>query len=219
MNPTKGQSAGNRSFASPPSTSEGGRAISGVASRRQLRISRFRNIALAGLLVVTACGPAPQTSESLPAGGEWLEFQGTWTAAGSRHMMRLGGDRWASIANFDGSLLLAGPSRPATGFRAEAIVLNDSVTGMVGRAVWTDERGDQAYSELQGEGTATGNQIVGTFLGGTGRYSGATGTYEFSWRFVLEGEDGSVQGQSIGLNGRVRLESPPGTSGAGGPRS
>ena len=219
MNPTNGRNAGNRSFASPPPTSEGGRAITGVTSRRQLRISKFRTIVLAGLLVVTACGPAPQTSESLPASGEWREFQGTWTAAGSRHTMRLGGDRRASIANLNGSLLLAGASRPAIGFRAEAIVFNDSVTGMVGRAVWTDEHGDQAYSELQGEGTATGNKIVGTFLGGTGRYSGVTGTYEFSWRFVLETEDGSVQGQSIGLKGRVRVDSPQGTSGAGGPRS
>jgi len=116
-------------------------------------------------------------------------------------------------------VLLSGASRPAVGFRAEAIVLNDSATGMVGRAVWTDERGDQAYSELRGEGTTTGNRIVGTFVGGTGRYSGATGTYEFSWRFVLESEDGTVQGQSSGLKGRVRFELPPGTQGAGAPRS
>jgi hypothetical protein len=219
MNPTNGQSAGNCSFASSPHTSEEGGAISGMASGRQWRISWFCAIAVAGLLVAAACGPAPQTSEPLPAGGGWREFQGTWTAAGSRQMMRLGGDRRASIANFSGSLLLAGSSRPATGFRAEAIVFNDSVTGMVGRAVWTDEHGDQAYSELQGEGTSTGNKIVGTFLGGTGRYSGVTGSYELSWRFVLEGEDGSVQGQSVGLNGRVRLDSPRGTSGSGGPRS
>ena len=111
----------------------------------------------------------------------------------------------------NGSLLLAGPSRPGVGFRAEAIVLNDSATGMVGRAVWTDERGDQVYSELRGEGTATGNRIVGTFLGGTGRYAGATGTYEFSWQFVLETEDGTVQGQSVGLKGRVRVGAPPAT--------
>ena len=214
-----GRTAGNCSFAPPLPTFGGGREISVIASRRPLRLSRFRTIALAGLLLVTACGPAPQTSESLPASGEWREFQGTWTAAGNRHTMRLGGDRLASVANLNGSLLLAGSSRPAIGFRAEAIVFNDSVTGMVGRAVWTDEHGDQAYSELKGEGTATGNKIVGTFLGGTGRYSGVTGTYEFSWRFVLESEDGSVQGQSVGLNGRVRVESPHGTSGAGGQRS
>jgi hypothetical protein len=163
---------------------------------------RFRTVALASLAFVTSCRRAPV---SIPAGGEWHEFQGTWTATGSRSTMLLGRNRQASIANLSGSVLLAGPSRPAIGFRADAITLNDSVTGMIGRAVWTDERGDQVYSELRGEGTATNNRIVGTFLGGTGRYAGATGTYEFSWRFVLETEDGSVQGQSIGLKGRVQV--------------
>jgi len=179
----------------------------------------FSAIALASMIFLTACSPPPQTSMSIPVGDEWHEFQGTWTAAGSRSTMRLGSDRQVSISNLSGSLLLAGPSRPAVGFRAQAMVLNDSVTGMVGRVVWTDERGDQAYSELQGEGTGTNNKIVGTFLGGTGRYSGATGTYEFAWRFVLETEDGSVQGQSIGLKGRVRVGSPPRTSSSEGPRS
>lgn len=176
---------------------------------------RFRTVALASLALVTSCGRVPV---SIPASGEWHEFQGTWTAAGSRSTMLLGRDRQASIADLSGSVLLAGPSRPAIGFRAEAIALNDSATGMIGRAVWTDERGDQVYSELRGEGTATNNRIVGTFLGGTGRYSGATGTYEFSWRFVLETEDGSVQGQSIGLKGRVQLDSPHAPSDSGATR-
>jgi len=72
-------------------------------------------------------------------------------------------NRRASIADLDGTLLLGGPSRPGLGFRAEALVFNDSATGMVGRAVWTDERGDQVYSELRGEGTTTGNRISGNF--------------------------------------------------------
>ena len=177
-----------------------------------------RRTALAGLLALVACGPAPQAPDTPGHDGEWREFQGTWTAAGGRHRIDLGADRRASIANFDGTLLLAGPARPAVGFRAEAIVLNDSASGMVGRAVWTDERGDQVYSELRGEGTATGNRIVGTFIGGSGRYSGATGGYEFSWRFVLESEDGTVQGQSVGLKGRVRIGAPPAPPGAGEPR-
>jgi hypothetical protein len=169
-------------------------------------------------MAVAACGPANPPSDTKLPGAEWVEFQGTWTATGSRHTIRLGDDRRASIADFNGSLLLAGVSRAGVGFRAETIVLNDSATGMVGRSVWTDEHGDQVYSELRGEGTATGNRIVGTFLGGTGRYSGATGTYEFSWRFVLEAEDGTVQGQSVGLKGRVRVGQPPGAPGVGGAR-
>jgi hypothetical protein len=100
--------------------------------------------------------------------------------------------------------MLTGPSRPAVGFRANAIVLNDSATGIVGRAVWTDQRGDQVFSELRGDARTTGNRIFGTFVGGSGRYAGATGSYEFSWRFLLETDDGTVEGQSMGLKGQVR---------------
>ncbi len=170
---------------------------------------------LACLLVVAACGPANTPSDVPVAAGEWREFQGTWTATGTRHRIPLGPDRRASIADFDGSLLLTGTSRPAVGFRAEAIVLNDSATGMVGRAVWTDDLGNEVYSEMRGEGSATGNRVVGTFLGGTGPYAGATGTYEFSWKFLIENESGAVQGQSVGFKGRVRVGTPPAATGAG----
>lgn len=217
MIPTNGKARPADVVAALKATKECAMVASSTTARRTRRTRELRAIVLAGTLVLAACGPGPQTSDAIPAGGEWREFQGTWTAAGSRRTIRLGSDRQASIAELNGSLVLAGPSRPAVGFRAEAIVLNDSATGMVGRAVWTDERGDQAYSELRGEGTATGNRIVGTFLGGTGRFNGVTGTYEFSWRFVLESEDGSVQGQSVGLKGRVRIGSSTAT-GAGGPK-
>ena len=173
---------------------------------------------LIGLTAVSACGPSNVPSGAVAPVAEWHEFHGTWTATGSRHAIRLGDERRASIASYNGSLVLAGASRPGVGFGAEAIVLNDTATGMVGRSVWTDERGDQVYSELTGEGTATGNRIAGTFLGGTGRYSGATGTYEFSWQFLLETEDGTVQGQSVGLKGRVHLGGTQATPGAGEPR-
>jgi hypothetical protein len=182
---------------------------------RQLRRALPAAVIL-GLLNLAACGPASPPPAAVPASGEWREFQGTWTATGNRRVLRLGGERRASIADFDGSLVLAGAARPSVGFRAEAIVFSDSTTGIVGRAVWTDEHGDQVFSELKGEGTATGNRIAGNFLGGTGRYAGATGAYDFSWRFVLESEDGSLQGQSIGLKGRVRIGPPPAVSGTGG---
>ena len=88
-------------------------------------------------------------------------------------------------------------------------MLNDSATGMVGRAVWTDDHGDQVYSELHGEGRRRGNRIVGTFLGGTGRYAGATGTYEFSWQFLLDTETGPCRANRSGFKGRVRVGTPP----------
>jgi hypothetical protein len=173
---------------------------------------------MTGLLVMIACSRAPRPSEPLSVSGEWRQFQGAWTAAGGRDSIPLGDGRRASIAKLEGSLILTGASRPAVGFRAEAVVLNDSVDGTIGRAVWTDDHGDQVFSELKGQGTSTGSHIVGTFLGGTGRYAGATGSYEFSWRFVLESEDGGIQGQSMDLSGKIRVGSPQATPDAGGPR-
>jgi hypothetical protein len=182
---------------------------------RRPRKRRQQITLYAALLIAVTCAPLSTWSQTAAGGDEWREFQGTWTAVGKRQVIPLGGDRKASIADFNGSLVLSGPSRPAVGFRAEAIVLNDSLTGLVGRAVWTDERGDQVFSELRGDTKAAGSRLSGTFLGGSGRYAGATGSYEFSWRFLIEAEDGTVQGQSMGLKGRVRVGAPPGAPAAG----
>jgi hypothetical protein len=165
-------------------------------------------------LSAAACGPAPAPPGPVAAHGEWREFEGSWNAAGSRRSLPLGGERKGSILDLRGTMLLTGPGRPGVGFRAEAIALVDSAAGLVGRGVWTDERGDQVFSELKGEGTAARNRIAGEILGGTGRYAGATGSYEFSWEFVIEAEDGSIQGRAVGLKGRVR----PGQPNAGGSR-
>lgn len=162
-------------------------------------------VATALPLALAGCGPAPSAPASAPAGG-WHEFQGTWDAAGSRRIVPMGPDRRAAVIDLRGTLLLAGSSRPGVGFRGEVVALNDTATGLVGRAVWTDERGDKVFSEIRGEGVAKGNRISGTFVGGSGRYAGATGTYDFSWQYVLEAEDGLVQGRATGLKGRVRFD-------------
>ena len=173
-----------------------------------------RRYFLVGLaLAAAACAPA---TESRPASapGESLEFQGSWNAAGSRHTITLGEGRIGSIVNLKGTMLLAGPGRPGVGFQSEVIGLVDSATGFQGRSVWTDEHGDQVYSELQGEGTAAKNRIRGTVLSGTGRYAGVTGSYEFSWQWVMDGEEGAIQGRAVDLKGRVQ----PGPAAGGSPR-
>ncbi len=93
------------------------------------------------------------------------------------------------------------------GFRAEAIGFSDNLVGMQGRCVWTDERGEKVYSELKGEWVGTGRRVVGTFLGGTGRFAGITGEYSFQWEYVIESEDGAVSGRAVNLKGRTRFGS------------
>jgi hypothetical protein len=173
-----------------------------------------RHFLLGLAFAVAACGPVTPAPRLATAAGEWLEFEGSWNGAGSRHTISLGRERVGSIVNLRGTMLLAGPNRPGVGFHSEVIGLVDSATGFQGRSVWTDEHGDQVFSELQGEGTASKNHITGTILSGTGRYAGATGSYEFTWQWVMEAEDGSVQGRAVDLKGRVR----PGPAAGGSPR-
>ena len=164
-----------------------------------------RPVMVALALAVAACGPSSEPPQSAAlATGEWREFEGSWNAAGNRRAIPLGADRRGSIIDLRGSVLLTGPGRPGVGFRSDLIALSDSETGLIGRSVWTDDKGDQVFSELKGEGTAAKNRITGTVLGGTGRYAGITGSYEFSWRFVIEAEDGSIQGSAVGLKGRFQ---------------
>ena len=104
---------------------------------------------------------------------------------------------------------LVGEAGEADAFGVEVIGLSDTASGFDGRAVWTDERGDQLYSTLRGQPAQGGARIEGTFLGGSGRFAGAQGSYEFTWRYVLETEDGKVQGRAQGVRGRIRVGGAP----------
>jgi hypothetical protein len=57
-------------------------------------------------LLVTACSRTP-ASLSASSGSDWHEFQGTWTAAGSRNILRFGKDRRASTIGTAWLMLVA----------------------------------------------------------------------------------------------------------------
>jgi hypothetical protein len=174
-------------------------------STTSVTVAGWRCLIFTVFLLTVACGRSGgPASETLPA-GEWLTFEGTWTAAGTRRTLRLGPDDRAAIFELTGSVLLTGAQRPSVGFKAQAIGFSDSRTGMQGRCVWTDERGDMVYSELKGEWVASGNHIAGRFIGGTGRYASVTGDYSFQWQYVIDTEDGAVSGRVVDLKGRARF--------------
>jgi hypothetical protein len=188
-------------------------------SRRSLTPRRTAlSIALAVMIGVVACGERPPRAENPPTVDGWHAFEGSWNASGTRHTLHLGGEHQASIVAIGGSMLLGGERRLGVSFRAEGIGLSDDVQGLVGHAVWTDERGDQVFSALKGEKVGGGNRITGTITGGTGRYEGVAGDYEFQWQYVIEAEEGSIQGRAIGLKGRFRRGDGGGPTRTGGAR-
>ena len=157
------------------------------------------------------CGGPAKGPEVAPARGDWRTFEGTGTATGHRQTLQLGPDRRVSIVNLTGSLLLIGEQRLGQGFRNEVIGYTDSRKGGTAWCVWTDSRGDQVFGEFRGGPIGTGSRFTGTLLGGTGRYAGVTGEYEFEWQYVVDEEDGSIQGRITSLRGRFRQDasSPP----------
>ena len=166
----------------------------------------MRSITLGALILITACSHAVAASE-VP--GEWHTFTGNWIATGTRSTIPLGADRRATIVDLEGTMLLSGDQRPARGFLGEAVVFNDTGAGAEGRGVWTDSDGSQIFSEFHGTGVAGGKKIEGTFIGGTGRFAGATGSFTFTWQFVIDSADGQIQGQTSDLSGRIRAGKSP----------
>jgi hypothetical protein len=174
-----------------------------------------RWVALAPLLFVAACSQPTTPTPGIPSAGEWHTFEGTWSASGTRQTLNLGTNHRAVIFDLTGSMLLTSDRGLGIGFQARAIGFSDNLAGMQGRCVWTDERGNKVYSELKGEFLTAGNRIVGTFLGGTGRYAGITGEFSFQWQYVVESEDGTVSGRAVDLKGRALLGSPAAPPGGG----
>jgi hypothetical protein len=170
-------------------------------------------VALAPLLLAAACSHPTIRAPEIPSKGESRTFNGTWSASGTRQTISLGTNHRASIFDLTGTLLLVGNQGLGVGFQANAIGFADNLAGMQGRCVWTDEHGDKLYSELSGEFVATGNRIVGKFLGGTGRFAGVTGQYSFQWQYVVDSGDGTVSGRAVDLEGQAQIGSDAATPG------
>ncbi len=144
------------------------------------------------------------TAQTPPADAGWRPFEGEWSAAGTRQTLPTEGGRTAAIVQASGSVVLTSGDGLSRGFRGEAIFFWDGASLGVGRCVWTDDRGDRIFSALKGEAPETGRRITGTITGGTGRYAGITGEFSFPWQYVVQAEDGAIQGRTVSLKGRFR---------------
>jgi hypothetical protein len=164
------------------------------------------------LSLATAGSPPPGTAQEPPAEA-WRSFEGTWSASGRRESIAVEGGGAAAVVEVSGAIVLrSGSESLGRGFRGEAIGFDDGQGLGVGRAVWTDERGDRLFSRLRGESMQAGKRVFGTFTGGTGRYAGLAGEYSFTWQYVLAADDagpGAIQGRAVGLVGRVHRANAP----------
>jgi hypothetical protein len=169
-----------------------------------------RLVAVSGMavLLVVLVGVAGTTTalsgQQAAAADDWRTFEATWSAAGERHALPADEGRIAVIVRLSGALVLRTGDGLSRGFRAQAIAFDDGRGAGVGRAVWTDDRGDQVFSDLAGQPAQTGRRVSGSITGGTGRYAGLTGSYAFTWDYVLPSDDGRIQARAVAVTGRFR---------------
>jgi len=140
-------------------------------------------------------------------------FEGTWSATGTRQALHVGPGKRAVIFYLSGSMILTAHEGLSRGFRNEAIGYGTE-SGLKASCVWTNDEGDQIFSELEGPGLGSGSHVVGTITGGTGRFAGVTGHFEFDWQFVVDAPDGVIQGWAVGLRGTVCKTAPPAMKGS-----
>ena len=155
-----------------------------------------------GLAVVLVGSSPPIPAENSPADG-WTSFAGTWSATGQRETVAVEGGGTAAIVEVSGAVVLTTGDGLAPGFRGEAIGFDDGQGLSVGRAVWTDEKGDRLFSRLQGESIGTGRRFRGTITGGTGRYAGFVGDYVFTWQYVVSSTVASTWTPARGLDAKL----------------
>jgi hypothetical protein len=181
------------------------------ATRHAWRVFPF---VLLALFAVSCGGPATET-QSTTENGQWRTFEGTLNATGHRQSLRIGPERTTAIFSMTGSILLMGEKRMGQGFQCRMIGFNDEEKGLEGWSAWTDTRGDQVFSEIKGNPIGENRRIQGTILGGTGRYAGITGEYQFTWQLVVGDTttpESDFQGRAGDIKGRFRRagkEAPP----------
>ena len=141
-----------------------------------------------------------------PGGGDDWEAVFDNPATGQRQTLPTEDGDLAVTVQLSGAVAITTGAGLSRGFRGEVIGFDDGAGLVAGRVVWTDERGDRIFSALNGEGlAAAGRQMRGTIVGGTGRYAGMTGEYEFRWHYLIAAEGSVVNGRAVDLRGRVRL--------------
>lgn len=155
---------------------------------------------LAGLLFVSTA--------SLAALQNTGTFKGSWTATGTAQTLDFGESRSASILRLRGTIVVESTGGLTRALQSDCVGLRlqDGDTSGIGRCAWTDSDGDRIFSELIGALAGEVSNVRGLFVGGTGKYAGLEGSYEFRWQYFrgIE-EEVTIHGYSASLTGSWKL--------------
>lgn len=183
-----------------------------VGSRQARRPPATRRLAMALALALAASltgSASPRQDPAVQAPPEaWQTFEASLSASGRREVLAVEDGRTAVTFRLSGSLVVTRSDGLGKGFRAEFIGFDDGAGMGTARAAWTDDNGDRIFSRMVKTDIQAGRRAEATITGGTGRYAGITGSYTFTWQYVLPGEQGVTHVRVVAMKGRYRMEPP-----------
>lgn len=147
---------------------------------------------------------------AVPAFAQWPEedsgtFDAYWALSGTVHILELPDGALAAAGGLTGTVTVQTSQGPIPSFETECVFFSDG-SGGEGRCVWTGTSGDQILVGLKSDGPAGMGRVRGELTGGTGRFEGISGRFEFEWNYqVSGGKDASLDGNTLTMRGRYRL--------------
>lgn len=159
-------------------------------------------------VLLAAAGVAATLLASAAAAEEWRPFSATWALAGKRTSLPTEGARRAAIVRATGSFVVTKGDVVGRGFFGELIGYDDGGTLLVGRAVFTDEKGEKVFATLKAQPLGTGRTAAATITGGTGRWAGLEGEFTFAWKVVVESGEDDFDAMTLNVEGRARRAPP-----------
>ncbi|HQR44480.1 MAG TPA: hypothetical protein PK598_00505 [Thermoanaerobaculia bacterium] len=164
-------------------------------------------LAAAALAAALAAPYLPARAEE-PAPDGWRPFTAAWTLQGTRQLLPAGGVRPAALIHVSGPFTVTGGEGLGRGFLGEVFAFDDGEALLVGRMVFTDEKGDRIFCSARAEALETGRKATATITGGTGRYARLEGSFTLRWQYVVAAESGEIGGRFTDIEGRTRVASP-----------
>jgi len=157
-------------------------------------------IAIALLSAVTSTPRA-----QWPEGNEG-SFTGFWTVSGSVHVLERGDKVVATAGRLTGTVVGNTSQGTIPSFETDCVVFSDTRDKGIARCTWTGATGDQIYVDVTSDGPAGFGRARGEFVGGSGRFQGMTGGFQFEWNYSLgHGSDATLEGHTLEMSGRYRL--------------
>ena len=164
----------------------------------------LRSALRAALAASALLGLVPGAPGQQPPADGGRPFTATWTLSGRRDVLATEGERSAAIVHLSGPFTILSGEGLGTGLLGEVIGFDDGGTLLVGRALFTDERGDRVYCTLTAEPIGQGRKASATITGGTGRFAGLQGSFSFAWQYVVDADGGEIGARAVNVEGRTR---------------